>query len=53
MINEKGYIKLIDFGTSKIINDYTSTLIGTPHYMSPEILSGRGYSFSCDWNSKL
>ena len=49
MINEKGYIKLIDFGTSKIINDYTSTLIGTPHYMSPEILSGRGYSFSCDY----
>ena len=49
MINHKGYIKLIDFGTSKIINDYTSTVIGTPHYMSPEILSGRGYSFSCDY----
>ena len=49
MINQKGYIKLIDFGTSKIINDYTSTVIGTPHYMSPEILSGRGYSFSCDY----
>ena len=49
MINSKGYIKLIDFGTSKIMNDFTSTVIGTPHYMSPEILNGRGYSFSCDY----
>ena len=49
IINSKGYIKLIDFGTSKIINDFTSTIIGTPHYMAPEILKGKGYSFSCDF----
>ena len=44
-----GYIKLIDFGTGKFIGDYTNTLIGSPHYMAPEILIGHGYSFSCDF----
>ena len=49
MITSKGYIKLIDFGTAKFITDFTSTIIGTPHYLSPEILLGQGYSFSCDY----
>ena len=48
MIDEKGYIKLIDFGTSKEISDFTYTVIGTPHYISPEVLLGKGYSFSSD-----
>ena len=49
MIESNGYIKLIDFGASKLVNDYTSTIIGTPHYIAPEILEGRGYSYSCDF----
>jgi cGMP-dependent protein kinase len=49
MITKKGYIKLIDFGTSKFIKDYTCSLLGTPHYIAPEILTGKGYSFSCDY----
>ena len=44
-----GYINLIDFGASKLVKDYTSTIIGTPHYIAPEILEGRGYSYSCDF----
>ena len=43
-----GYIKLIDFGTAKIITDRTSTIIGTPHYMAPEVILGGGYSFQVD-----
>ena len=51
MIDNNGYLKMIDFGTSKILSssDYTSTIIGTPHYIAPEILQGKGYSLSCDF----
>ena len=49
MIDSNGYLKMIDFGTAKVLTDYTSTIIGTPHYIAPEILQGRGYSLSCDF----
>ena len=49
MIDINGYLKMIDFGTAKILKDYTSTIIGTPHYIAPEILQGKGYSLSCDF----
>ena len=51
MIDSNGYLKMIDFGTSKVLSltDYTSTVIGTPHYIAPEILLGKGYSLSCDF----
>ena len=49
MIDVNGYLKMIDFGTAKILKDYTSTIIGTPHYIAPEILQGKGYSLSCDF----
>ena len=42
---------MIDFGTAKILKDYTSTIIGTPHYIAPEILQGKGHSLSCDFCS--
>ena len=48
IIDELGYPKLIDFGTAKIVTNRTFTIIGTPHYMAPEIISGKGYSSSVD-----
>ena len=48
MVNVKGYVKIIDFGTVKEIQDRTSTIIGTSHYMAPEITKGEGYSFQVD-----
>ena len=48
MVSVKGYIKIIDFGTVKEIQDRTSTIIGTSHYMAPEITKGEGYSFQVD-----
>ena len=50
--NQDRVIKLIDFGVSQIIPDEThlmSTLVGTPLYMAPEILSGSKYNEEVDW----
>lgn len=44
-----GYIQLIDFGLSKKIKDFTSTIVGSPYFMSPEIILGKGYGRSCDY----
>ena len=41
-------MKLIDFGTVKEIKERTTTIIGTTHYMAPEIVQGNGYSFQVD-----
>jgi cGMP-dependent protein kinase 1 len=49
MIDEEGYTKLIDFGSAKIIQGKTYTIIGSPHYMAPEIMMGTGYTNSIDW----
>ena len=51
MVNNNGYIKLIDFGYSMTLqsSDRTKSLVGTPHYMAPEIFFDMsGYSFSVD-----
>ena len=50
MINEQdGYMKLIDFGYAKVVNDRTYTICGTPEYMAPEILLKKGYGKAVDW----
>ena len=52
MVDSKGYIKLIDMGTAKLLNKNnlrTFTMLGTPHYLAPEVLTGKGYSLSVDF----
>jgi cGMP-dependent protein kinase len=48
MVDDAGYLKLIDMGTAKPITGKTFTMIGTPHYMAPEVLSGKGYNQMAD-----
>ena len=46
-----GYIKLTDFGLSKILsNEETATSIcGTPEYLAPEIIKKLGHGIDVDW----
>lgn len=51
MVDHYGYLRLIDMGTAKILKGKgarTFTIIGTPHYMAPEIITGKGYSYNVD-----
>jgi len=49
LFDAQGYLKLIDMGFAKVIEDRTYTLCGTPEYLAPEIISNRGHTLSCDW----
>lgn len=49
MVDEEGFPKLIDFGTAKIVSGRTYTMIGTPHYMAPEVILGKGYGIDADY----
>ena len=49
MVDADGYPKLVDFGISRIIKSRTYTIIGTPHYMAPEVITGKGYGIQADY----
>jgi len=48
LLDNQGYIKLIDFGCAKKMVDRSYTLVGTPHYMAPEVILGKGYTLTAD-----
>jgi CRP-like cAMP-binding protein len=49
MLDAHGYVKLIDFGFCKyLLADKTYTLCGTPGYLSPEMVTVQGHTFSTD-----
>ena len=48
LIDEKGYIKLADFGLAKLGAE-SNSFCGTPEYISPEMLLGIGHDQTLDW----
>lgn len=51
LVNEAGVVKLLDFGTSKLIQPdslLTTTVLATPAYASPEQLRNEPVTTSCD-----
>ena len=51
LLDEDGYLKLIDFGMAKILKDgeKTNSLCGTAEYLAPEIITGEGHNRMADW----
>lgn len=50
LFDSNGYIKLTDFGFAKRLkNARTYTLCGTPEYLAPEVILGRGYTMAVDY----
>lgn len=48
MISDDGYIKVVDFGFAKKVADKTYTLCGTPEYLAPELVLGKGHNQAVD-----
>jgi RAC serine/threonine-protein kinase len=53
LLTSQGHICMTDFGISKeglhCKDDRTATFCGTPEYLAPEILEGKGYGKAVDW----
>ena len=52
LIDNKGYVKLIDYGLAKILDncsDLAMSYCGTPEYLAPEMVTGEGHDRAVDW----
>jgi len=51
LLDKCGHIAITDFGLSKQLGDNgtTTTFCGTPEYLAPEILMGKGHGKAVDW----
>lgn len=49
MIDQHGYPKLMNFAVAKVVTGRTYTVVGSPHYMAPEVVMGKGYTYSSDY----
>ena len=49
LIDKNGYLKLTDFGFSKICENKTYSLCGVPEYLAPEIILNKGHGKPVDW----
>lgn len=49
ILDQSGYLKVVDFGLAKVVTDRTWTLCGTPDYLAPEIILSKGHNKAVDY----
>jgi len=51
LMDEDGNVCLTDFGMAKVVRDgqLTTSFVGTPEYLAPEIIENKGHSKPVDW----
>lgn len=52
MLDRDGHIKITDFGLCRLgitRHEQAHSFVGTPEYLSPEVVRGTGYGRSTDW----
>jgi serine/threonine protein kinase/CRP-like cAMP-binding protein len=49
LIDAEGFVKIADFGFAKCVTGKTFTLCGTPEYLAPEVVLGKGHDKAVDW----
>lgn len=51
LVAEDGYLKIIDFGLAKMLkpDEETTSFLGTPEYIAPEIANSSGHDKNVDW----
>ena len=49
LIGKDGYAVIVDFGFAKVVERKAFTVCGTPWYIAPEVILGRGHDKACDY----
>ena len=49
LLTRTGFVKLVDFGFCKLVDDRTWTLCGTPEYLAPEVITSKGHGSGVDY----